>query len=607
MTKSVIYLQISLFMSAYATVSSENIVLAQTLPQQVQYQELLSLYEQGLDSIIIQQYSTPTFEAEYYYLASSYLRLGDYNQALIYFSSLINIFNSEESIWWNIEAGLAIAKISFYLKNYSTALEQSYALSIHSSSTVDQKNRAATFVGDILGYLSPADLVQILTDNYPVQLKASILEELIYTIPYELANSLLSDIEHLAEKSGESNNLTLSKVKQQLSLPVQYRNRYNPLKQHSAPDGFHYRLGILLPMYSLDDPRYTVVQDLYKGMSFAAEEFNANTPDAKFFLIYRSTSDTTTTNSELSIQKSSSIHFAHTQFSSLVISDRVSAIIGPLYSNEAQSYAPLAEQYDTPLFLPLANADSLDLHNNYMFQVNPSFSSQGANLARYAVENLGYDTLGIIAEKGSLGETAAHFFLRESERLGAFVAYNFVENLEERGYGITDFTQFFTTDTLDSVTIIDAVYAPFTGTIAQTLIESLLTDLEAMRSTIDILGSEEWGGVNINTSRLPETDIYFSRGFAVDTTQSKTQLFASSYKERYGEYPTNFSYIGFDVAYYVMRELYSAKNPKALKNRIKKSSPYKGHAFTIDFHNTHVNSSVFIQHIPSYKTTNEQN
>ena len=37
-----------------------------------------------------------------------------------------------------------------------------------------------------------------------------------------------------------------------------------------------------------------------------------------------------------------------------------------------------------------------------------------------------------------------------------------------------------------------------------------------------------------------ETDIYFSRGFAVDTTQNKTQLFASSYKERYGDYPTNF-------------------------------------------------------------------
>ena len=160
-----------------------------------------------------------------------------------------------------------------------------------------------------------------------------------------------------------------------------------------------------------------------------------------------------------------------------------------MFSNEAPYYAPLAEEYDTPLFLPLANADSLDLHNNYMFQVNPSFSSQGAKIAKYAVETLGYDTLGIIAEQGSLGEAAAHSFLRESERLGAFVAYDFVENLEELGYGITDFTQYFTTDTLDSVTIIDAVYAPFTGTIAQTLIESLLTDLEAMQSTVDILGS----------------------------------------------------------------------------------------------------------------------
>ena len=193
MTKSTIYLQISLIISFLTTIPSQNIVVGQTPPQQMQYHELLSLYEQGLDSIIIQQYLTPTSEAEYYYLASSYLRLGDYNQALIYFSSLINIFSSEESIWWNIEAGLAKAKILFYLNNHSTALEQAYALSIHSSLTKDQKNRAATFVEDILGYLSPTDLVQLLTDIYPIQLKATILQELIYTIPYELAKSLLSD------------------------------------------------------------------------------------------------------------------------------------------------------------------------------------------------------------------------------------------------------------------------------------------------------------------------------------------------------------------------------------------------------------------------------
>ncbi len=607
MTKSVVYLLLFVLSLLLTMVSSSQLLVAQTTTALSQNQELLALYEQGLDSVIIQRYSSPVTEAESYYLASSYIRLGQYNQALILLSTLTKASNSEQSIWWNAEASLAQSKLLFFLGNHATALEQAYALTIRSTATENQKNRAAMLVEEILAFLSPSSLAQLFTNHYPLELKASILEELMYAIPYELASSYFLDLQQLAKESVESNNLTLSRIERQLSTPIQYRSRYNPTKQYNAPNGFHYRLGVLLPTYTVDDPRYAVVQDLYKGMSFAAEEFNANTADAKMFLLYKSTTDTMSMNMDVQAEHSELQHFAHTQFSSLVIGDRVNAIIGPLFSNEAPLYAPLAEEYEIPIFLPLANADSLDLHNNYMFQVNPSFSSQGANLARYAVETLGYDTLGILAEKGSLGEAAAHSFLRESERLGAFVAYDFVENLEERGYGITDFTQYFTTDTLDSVTIIDAVYAPFTGTIAQTLIESLLTDLEAMQSTIDILGSEEWGGVTINSSRLPETNVYFSRGFSVDTTQTKTQLFATSYQERFGDLPTNFSYIGYDVAHYVMRELYSVKNPKALKNRIKTSPVYDGHAFTIDFRNTHINSSVFIQHIPSLSTQNEDN
>ena len=607
MTKSIVYLLLFVLSLLLTMVSSSQLLVAQTTTSLSQNQELLALYEQGLDSVIIQRYSSPVTEAESYYLASSYIRLGQYNQALILLSTLTKASNSEQSIWWNAEANLAQSKLLFFLGNHATALEQAYALTIRSTATENQKNRAAMLVEEILAFLSPSSLAQLFTNHYPLELKASILEELMYAIPYELASSYFLDLQQLAKESVESNNLTLSRIERQLSTPIQYRSRYNPTKQYNAPNGFHYRLGVLLPTYTVDDPRYAVVQDLYKGMSFAAEKFNANTADAKMFLLYKSTTDTMSMNMDVQAEHSELQHFAHTQFSSLVIGDRVNAIIGPLFSNEAPLYAPLAEEYEIPIFLPLANADSLDLHNNYMFQMNPSFSSQGANLARYAVETLGYDTLGILAEKGSLGEAAAHSFLRESERLGAFVAYDFVENLEERGYGITDFTQYFTTDTLDSVTIIDAVYAPFTGTIAQTLIESLLTDLEAMQSTIDILGSEEWGGVTINSSRLPETNVYFSRGFSVDTTQTKTQLFATSYQERFGDLPTNFSYIGYDVAHYVMRELYSVKNPKALKNRIKTSPVYDGHSFTIDFRNTHINSSVFIQHIPSLSTQNEDN
>ena len=469
MNKSVVYLLLIVVLSVLVTVLSLQPVDAQTMPSLSQNQELLSLYEQGLDSAIIQQYSSPVTDAEYYYLASSYVRLGQYNQALILLSPLINASNSEQSLWWSAEASLAQSRVLFYLGNYASALEQAFDLSILSTSTSDQKRRSSMFVDDILEFLSPSSLAQLFTNHYPFELKASILEGLMYVIPYELANTFYSELQELALASGESNNLTLSRIERQLSTPIQYRSRYNPTKQFGAPDGFHYRLGVLLPTYSVENPRYAVVQDLYKGMSFAAEEFNANTPDAKMFLIYKSTTDTLSAGKQVDTEYSEIEHFAHTQISSLVIGDRVNAIIGPLFSNEAPLYAPLAEEYEIPLFLPLANADSLDLHNNYMFQVNPSFSSQGSILARYAVETLGFDTLGILAEKGSLGEAAAHSFLREAERLGAFVAYDFIENLEEQGYGITDFTQYFTTDTLDSVTIIDAVYAHLQGLLLKLL------------------------------------------------------------------------------------------------------------------------------------------
>ena len=114
MTKLVIYFQLSFIIifidRSYTTIE------AQTLPQPTADQELLSLYEQGLDSIIIQQYSSPSNEAEYYYLASSYLRLGDYNQSLIYFSELTDTKNTDEPSWWNTEARIAKAKLLFYLR-----------------------------------------------------------------------------------------------------------------------------------------------------------------------------------------------------------------------------------------------------------------------------------------------------------------------------------------------------------------------------------------------------------------------------------------------------------------------------------------------------------
>ena len=94
MTKLVIYFQLS-FIITLISMGSYTSIEAQT-PQPTADQELLSLYEQGLDSIIIQQYPLSN-EAEYYYLASSYLRLGSYNQSLIYLPNSLTLRVDEPS------------------------------------------------------------------------------------------------------------------------------------------------------------------------------------------------------------------------------------------------------------------------------------------------------------------------------------------------------------------------------------------------------------------------------------------------------------------------------------------------------------------------------
>ena len=178
MNKSVVYLLLIVVLSVLVTVLSQQPVDAQTVPSLSQNQELLSLYEQGLDSVIIQQYSSPVTDAEYYYLASSYVRLGQYNQALILLSPLINASNSEQSLWWSAEASLAQSRVLFYLGNYASAIEQAFNVSILSTSTPDQKRRASMFVDNILEFLSPSSLAQLFTNHYPFELKASILEGL---------------------------------------------------------------------------------------------------------------------------------------------------------------------------------------------------------------------------------------------------------------------------------------------------------------------------------------------------------------------------------------------------------------------------------------------
>lgn len=536
----------------------------------------LSLYEQGdyeRAIRILQQSDRP--EA-ILFTGKSYFALNNYIKAL----GFLNKVKPSTTPEIYHEAKYTAALSYFQMDDFSRSLDILKSLSEERPSTNTSRS-ALQLYDQILGYLTLKQRREVFMETTSDEIRLDLLESTIGIVKYRSAIAFLE----LYKRSVEDiDQLRISRIETQLSDSIVYSQMYNPNQVIQSPKGIAYNIGVVLPEFEFDAPEYEIPQHLYFGIQLAIEEFNSSNTDQKAFITYKN-SNSADINAEGIV-------------TDLVWNNDVDVIIGPLFSGIAKEFSNLAEEYEVPMLLPLANADSLDLYNNYVFQLNPAFSTQGEIMARYAVNVLGYDTLGVIAEKGSLGAPAARAFMHEAERNGGFIEYYFEESLEETGYDIRDYTQFFTTDTLDSVDMVEAVYAPFTGTVAPTLVASMLTDLEAMRSDVAILGSEEWMNVNLEDRRLADTELYFTESFNVDTSTTKAQEFASSFRLRFNTQPNQFAYIGYDAAVIITSTLKKVKNPVNLRDALKDLNNFYGLSSKVSFKGTHVNQEVKIKRMP---------
>jgi ABC-type branched-subunit amino acid transport system substrate-binding protein len=531
-----------------------------------------SLYQQG-------DFERAIFVLERVSGEESKLLLGKSHFAQRNYLKAINILNAidDSNTEWHQDAGYTIALAHFQLKNYASSFEQLHDL-IQASRTTAITRRADQFYNDALGYLTNKQRFDVFKSVSKDEIRLDLIEQSLGRLDFSLVTSLFE----LYEESKSTNSpLRENRIKTALADSIQYQQNYNPNRLKTAPDGISYNIGVVLPQFEFDAPEYEIPQHLYYGIQLAIEQFNQENPDTKAFITYRNTNPDAGT--------------AKSVVADLVYKEGIEVLIGPLFSEVAKEFSNLAEAYEIPILLPLANADSLDLYNNYVFQLNPSFATQGKIMARKAVLELGYDTLGVIAEAQSLGAPAARAFRHEAERLGGYVEYYFEEDFESLGYDIRDYTQFFTTDTLDSVAMVKAVYAPFTGSIAQTLIESMLTDLEAMRSKVAILGSEEWQEINIESRRLDSTQLYFSRSFDVDTSTSEARKFISEFRIRFSTVPNQFAFIGYDAASIILDQLDFVNNPADLRDSLKNLRGYDGLSIDVSFNGTHVNEQIRIE------------
>ncbi len=511
------------------------------------------------------------------FAGKSHFALGNFIKAKHYLIQAASE-STDEAI--QLEASYTKALNDFQLRDYTSSLEGFHQIRDREGSSVFI-SRSEMYYNQILQYLSLSQVLEVFKQTSSDQIRFDLLTSSIGKFDYLKARTIL---EKYKSSVVNTNRQRLASIEQALNDSIAYGQQMNLSKYQPAPFGMAYHIGVALPEFDIDSEQYEISQHLYFGIQLAVEEFNSENNSKKIFLRFANTNSETESPEAV--------------LNNLVWKQDVDAIIGPLFSETARAFADLSQEYEVPIVTPLANSDGLDDGTDYMFQFNPTFSVRGTQMARYAVNELELDTLAVLAEKGSLGEAAAYGFRNEAEDLGAVIKYFFVEDLESTGYSILEYTRYFSqTDTLEPAAGLKGIYAPFTGAVAPSLISALLTDLEASQSNYVIMGSEEWMNTDLESRRLPETSIYYTKSFETDTASVATDNFDTNFRLRFQVDPNQFAYIGYDVASLLLTVIEEVENPDYIKEGLRNLNNYRGLNSSVRFDGRNVNQNIRIKSI----------
>jgi len=565
-------------MMNYITILLFNLILVGSAAygqiNEQKFDAALKLYNSEKYLEAADQFETIPMEKATLFAGKSYYAATNYIQAYPF----LNKASLSENQEIKNDALYTLALTHFQQRNYAEAIDLLYPL-LEGNEVINRQ--ATTLYNQFLNYFTTPQKKEIYQQTSYNQVRFDLVANIIGKTDYGTAKILYQTLK------ATTTGIPTTEI-EQLGSVLRDTSTYNSIRsiqRISPPEGITYNIGIALPKFETKTDEFNISRSIYLGYLLAAEEYNLRNNTRKVFLQFENTLG----------EESGAINALH----KFVWNKNIDVILGPLFSESVLAINHLSEQYQIPVIAPLANSDTLDNDNPYLFQINPTFSVRGKKMAEYAVNTLNLDTLAVITEKNSLGANSAYAFRSRAEELGAFVPYLFVDDLESKGYDLSAYSDFFTTDStlIDSLNITppNGVYAPFTGQGATTLIDLFVTDLESQKNYLTILGSEEWKNADLSENALESFDIYHTQGFKLDTTGQKVDIFLREYKERYDFSANQFAGIAYDTASYLFKVLDMVGNPVLIKDGLKSYPLYQGISTDIYFDSNHVNQSIEVK------------
>lgn len=482
------------------------------------------------------------------------------------------------------EAEFTLAMVHYRKGDHHLALPLLHSLA-DTQSPAGVQLFADRFYRQILGYLTGRQRVGLLHQIDSPAIRYDLFHYAVDVIPNEELVDLGNELLRLAPNSRDRNRIE--------SALASVRRSPDDLNQFpNVPDGTVYNIGVILPVFPVDDPDFEIPRNLYMGIVLAADEFNSRNVDRKIHLNFKDSHE----------RNDSSI----VAMESLILETSADAVIGPLFSEQAASIAPISDRYETPLIIPLANSSRLSDEFTYSYQINPSPQAHARVMAQFATEVLGYQRLGVITESGTQGSQFARTFRQHSEQKGATITRFVDQNFAASGYDLTGISSGFygsepegetEGDPELSASYTQAVYAPFTGQSATTMMNLLLNDMESSRNFIPILGSEDWKFGTISDYQHQNLEIFYTEAGTTNREMVAGEMsqFTEEYVTRFGIEPDQFSTLGYDVGSYLFTALETAGNPLYLDRVLQQENRYEGLSIQIDMDEGRVNQHLFVR------------
>lgn len=529
-----------------------------TWAQQDPMAEALYLFENNRYEEAIERFNHIDTPLARLFIAKSWYALGDFRTSLRLSESISKSVSGVIAS----EAQYLNALNHFQQKNFGPALELLHTLKTDPDISIS--NESQQFYNALLAYLSWNQRMELVSKVRNSEIKTDIVTGYFERYHRDIAVQL---VEQLRRYDRTSIHNDLLRSAQRLS------NEVNLNFQATYPDGLIIDIGVLLPAFDNKPSDKSVSRGLYNGVLLAVDEFNRNNGNRKV-RIHFIDSD------KISGGLGSNITRLKQELS-------LDVIIGPLYSEQVEQLSSVTERMGIPILPPLANTFRLSARNTMIYQINPSFAARGRKTAQIAMENLGLNKFAVVSEKGTHGEMDAKAFIEQIQSAGGTISRYFNEDFASNGYFVGDITPWLANNQalVDSTVIVidtvDAVYLPYTGEVAGTLLNLTLTGLEAYQPDYIILGNDEMMYIEHSGDRLRRLNLMYTTSSFLRESNQDAINFRYDYVNRSGVDPSSFSYLGYDIGKYFLNAVDQLGNPDDFWIWYTSIQPFHGMATSI--------------------------